>query len=229
MRKAIILVVEDDSDILESIREYLESKEYQVLAAKSMAEARAQLQQSPPDLVLLDVMLPDGSGFDFCSELRRAHAMPVIYVTCRGESGDVVRGLELGGSDYIVKPYDMKVLEARIAARLRDTGLFLSARRIELPPLSLDLITGEATLGGKPVRLSQKELQLLAFLADHIGQRIGRDRLYEAVWGTPANKNTHTVTEHVHRLRKKLHMDGEESVFKIVSEEQEYMFCKVRY
>lgn len=229
VRRATILMVEDEPDILKSNREYLAARQYQVISANTVEEARRLFRQHRPDLVLLDVMLPDGNGFDFCREIRLNAAIPVIYLTGLGGSDDIIRGLALGGSDYIVKPYDMKVLEARIAAKLRDVGQFVSGRLIELPPLRVNLITGEATLEGLQVRLSQKELQLLAFFVDHAGQRLSREKLYEAVWGATPNNSTHTVTEHVHRLKKKLKMDEDTCAFRLVAEGPDYLFCKVKY
>jgi DNA-binding response OmpR family regulator len=162
-------------------------------------------------------MLPDGSGFDFCREIRAFTAAPVIYLTGRDENGDIVRGLNIGGDDYLTKPYDLNVLGAHVSAQLRRAGVF-SGGRIEVPPLVVDLMAGTASIRGAAVALSKKELQLLACLAAHLGRRVGSGELYEAVWGAPSNDAVHTVAEHIYRLKKKLKIEDRNSPLKIVSE-----------
>lgn len=173
-------------------------------------------------------MLPDGYGYDFCREMREITTAPVIYLTCMGQSEDIVRGLCDGGDDYITKPYDLNVLSARVMAQLRRTGLH-GAGRIDMPPLSINLQNGTATLGGQAVALTQKELQLLAYLVSHAGRQCPAADLYEAVWGVPSNNSTHTVTAHISSIRIKLGLDID-SPFEIRSmSNKSYMFFKVVY
>lgn len=228
MRKPRVLVVEDEVGILQVNIRHLEGQGYEVVAAQSLKEAKEAVLRQPPDLVLLDVMLPDGSGYDFCRELREFTTAPVIYLTSLGEKDNVVQGLLNGGDDYITKPYDLDVLSARVMAQLRRSGLY-GAGRIDMIPLSINLQNGTAALDGKPVSLTQKELQLLAYLVSHAGRECPAHELYEAVWGAPGNNNTHTVTAHISSIRSKLGLDLE-SPFEIRStSNKSYMFLKVLY
>lgn len=226
MRNARILAVENDSDILTENKKYLEAQGYEVETAKRLSEARAKLHSVLPDLVLLDVVFPDGSGYDFCREIRAMTSVPVIFLTCVDETESIVKGLSLGGDDYIVKPHNLDVLSARVAAQLRRSGLF-SSGRVELPPLTVDLMTGQAVLSGEEIHLSQKELQLLCFFAANIGKRLPLGMIYEQVWGAPSLNDTQTVTVHVSRLRQKLRITEEDSPFTIrLTKNKEYTFNK---
>ena len=228
MKKSCILMVEDEPAMLKMNAEYFEGQGYTVTAAATLAEARAALHDSPPDLVLLDVMLPDGSGFDFCREVRQLSAAPVIFLTALGDSTDEEQGFALGGDDYVVKPYQISVLAARVTALLRRAGA-ISWGRLEIPPLSVDTRVGRCLLDGRQINLSQMELRLLYFMMENFGKRLHRDAIYESVWGTSAQSNSHTVREHIYRLRKKLDMSSPDSYFQITSEDKEYLFGKVRY
>jgi DNA-binding response OmpR family regulator len=227
-RKPRILVVEDEEGILRVNTKHLEGQGYEVFAAQSLAEAGEALLKQPPDLVLLDVMLPDGSGYDFCRELREITTAPIIYLTSLGERDHIVQGLTGGGDDYITKPCDLEILSARVMAQLRRAGLS-GAGRIEMPPLSINLQNSTAVLEGRPVSLTHKELQLLAYLVSHAGRECPAADLYEAVWGAPSNHSTHTVTAHISSIRIKLGLDLE-SPFEIRSTGgKSYMFLKVMY
>ncbi len=147
MKKVKILMVEDESDVLHINREYFEGKGYEVICASTLNQAGFLLEEHNPDLILLDVMMPDGSGFDFCRKVRQKTNAPIIFLTCRGENESVVNGLLQGGDDYVTKPYDLNVLNARVAAQLRRAGV-MTAGRIELPPLTIDFLSGEATRTG---------------------------------------------------------------------------------
>lgn len=228
MKKPRILMVEDEPTILKTNAAYFEAQGYEVAAAASLSDARAALQETHPDLILLDVMLTDGSGFDFCSEVRQQTSAPIIYLTALGAYEDEERGFALGGDDYVVKPYKLNLLAARVAALLRRTGV-ASGGRLELPPLSVDTNTGLCLLSGQRVNLSQMELRLLYYFMENFGRRIDRDIIYESVWGMPPMNGSHTVREHVYRLRKKLNMAGPDSYFQITSEGRAYLFGKVRY
>lgn len=228
MRKPRILMVEDEPTILKANAEYFEAQGYEVVMAASLSAAHAALQESPPDVILLDVMLGDGSGFDFCSAARRQTSAPIIYLTALDGHEDEERGFALGGDDYVVKPYRLNILAARVAALLRRTGI-ASGGRLELPPLSVDTKTGLCQLSGRDIKLSQMELRLLYFFMENFGKRLDRDVIYESVWGLPALEGTHTVKEHVYRLRKKLDMASPDSYFQITSEGGAYLFGKVRY
>ncbi len=228
MRSPRILMVEDETDVLSLNRRHFEEQGYQVDTAKTLDEARAKLWERPPDLVLLDVMLPDGSGYDFCSELRKTTTAPIIYLTSMGHNENIVRGLMCGGDDYIVKPYNLDVLSARVMAQLRRQGLS-GAGRIELPPLTIDLHSGKATLNGEDITLAQKELQLLAHLASNAGQELSAEDLYRAVWGEPTGVYKNTVKTHIANLRRKLRLDDGSAFELCTTSSRNYLFLKVLF
>lgn len=228
MKKAKILMIEDEIDVLSINEEYLHGKGYDTVRATTLEQARFQLEEHAPDLILLDVMLPDGMGWDFCVELRERTNAPIIYLTCRDENESVVKGLLRGGDDYVTKPYDLNVLGARVAAQLRRAGI-ITERKIELPPLVIDLLSGEVTLFGEQISLTKKEFQLLTCFAQFPGQRLTREEIYQRAWGEAAPDSSRTITVHITNLRKKLKMD-DCGWFEIKSTKKEgYMFSRVRY
>ena len=228
MRSPRILMVEDETDVLSLNKRHFEEQGYEVETAKTLGEARILLWERPPDLVLLDVMLPDGTGFDFCAELRRVTAAPILFLTCMGGNEDIVKGLLSGGDDYMVKPYNLDVLSARVVALLRRQGLF-GAGRIELPPLVIDLRSGRAALFGEDIPLSPKELYLLAHLVSHAGQELSAEQLYRAVWGEPAGVYKNTVKTHIANLRKKLRLDDGSPFELCTTSSRKYLFLKVLF
>ena len=205
MRKARILVVEDETDVLEANRLFLEAEGYEVACAINLKEARNILWERPPDLILLDVLLPDGSGYDFCGEIRGRTAAPILFLTCMNSSEQIVGGFSLGADDYITKPYSMDILSARVAARLRGAG----GGVIALPPLKIDLHTGKVWMDREEIALSARETQLLAFFAENIGREFALEEIYRKVWGeTPAGSSGNTVRVHISNLRSKLRLGG---------------------
>lgn len=228
MKKAKLLMVEDEVDVLSINREYFEGKGYEVVCATTLEQARFQLEEHSPDLILLDVMVPDGSGFDFCAELRQKTNAPIVFLTCKDENESVVKGLLQGGDDYVTKPYDLNVLNARVAAQLRRSGI-MTAGRIELFPLTVDFLSGEATLDGGPISLTQKELQLLGCFALFAGRRLSYDEIYRRAWGGSSPGCARTIAVHVANLRKKLKANGGGWFELVNSGKEEYIFSKVRY
>jgi len=219
-------MVEDETDILSLNKQHFEQQGYEVDAARTLGEARAKLWERPPDLVLLDVQMPDGSGYDFCAEIRKMTSTPIIYLTGMGSDDNIVKGLTEGGDDYIVKPYRLDVLSARVMAMLRRQGLS-GAGRIEVPPLAIDLRSGKVTLGGVEVPLTQKELQLLAYLVSNIGQAFSAEQLYSAVWDEIAGVYQNTVRMHISNIKRKLKLD-DGSPFEIaLTGDRRYMFSRV--
>jgi len=205
---ARILVVEDDSDIAALIRRYLEQDGHQVDRLASGDQVVPQARRSPPDLVVLDLMLPGLDGLLVCQALRQDPAtalVPVIMLTARGEEADRIRGLELGADDYVVKPFSPKELAARVAALLRRVERpKTTGKALEYGPLSVDLERHVVQLDGHEVRLTAKEFLLLQYLIEHCGRVLSRDLLLTDVWGYQYTGGTRTVDVHVRRLREKV-------------------------
>ena len=227
-RRPLILMVEDEQELLTVVARHLDQQGFEVLQAGTIAAARTILWERQPDLLLLDVLLPDGSGYDLCAEIRKSMSAPIIYLTALAQDRAVVRGLDAGGDDYIAKPFSLDVLTARINAQLRRHGLS-AAMRIDLPPLHLDFVTGKATLAGADIDLSKREMQLLAFLAANTGQGFTQEELLEQVWDDHSGMPTNTVRQHVSMLRRKLSLD-EASAFELVlTPDRRYVFQQVRF
>jgi two-component system, OmpR family, response regulator RegX3 len=202
-----ILLVEDETSITEPLAEALRSEGFETRVARTVAEA-LELARTAPDLVLLDVMLPDGSGFDVCRELRQSSRVPIIMLTARGEEADRVVGLELGADDYVVKPFSAREVIARIRAVLRrvnapepEHGADVA---VEIGELRLDPARREATHRGKPLELSRKEFDLLELLMRNAGSVVSRERLISEVWDTNWFGSTKTLDVHVSGIRRKL-------------------------
>lgn len=228
MKKIILFMVEDDKDVLEINREYFEGKGYVVIGTSTLHQAEFLIEEYAPDLFLLDVMMPDGSGLDFCSKIRKKTNAPIIFLSCRDETESIIKGLMKGGDDYVTKPYDLNILNARIVAQLRRSGI-MSAGKIELPPLEIDFLSGEALLDGTHIPLTQKELQLLGCFALFAGRRLSCEEIYHRAWGEMNPGASGTIKTHVANLRKKLKLD-ENGWFELVSSNRnEYIFSKIRY
>jgi two-component system, OmpR family, response regulator RegX3 len=203
--KRTILLVEDETSITEPLAEALRSEGFETQLAGTAGEA-LELARRDPDLVLLDVMLPDGSGFDVCRELRSRSQVPIIMLTARGEEADRVVGLELGADDYVVKPFSAREVVARIRAVLRRTEAPEPAdeRPLEVGEVRLDPARHEATLRGKVLELSRKEFELLQLLMRNAGSVVTRDRLIDEVWDPNWFGSTKTLDVHVSGIRRKL-------------------------
>ncbi|MDP9189352.1 MAG: response regulator transcription factor [Actinomycetota bacterium] len=201
-----ILLVEDETAITEPLAEALEREGFDAEVAATANEALALAASASPDLVLLDIGLPDGSGLDVCRELRRSSGVPVIMLTARGSEADRVAGLELGADDYVVKPFSAREVTARVRAVLRraqppDSA---SGEVIEIGDVRLDRGRHEASLGGDPLELSRKEFELLRTLMEQAGAVITRQALIEEVWDMNWFGSTKTLDVHMSGLRRKL-------------------------
>ena len=205
---ARILVIEDNPDIAGLLRHYLERSGHAVDHFDSGREVLARVRPAPPDLVILDVMLPGMDGLLVCQALRgdpATAAIPIIMLTARGEEADRIRGLELGADDYITKPFSPKELVARVAALLRRVERPVAAARIlRYGPLTMDLDRHQVLVGTDEVRLTAKEFLLLQYLLEHSGRVLSRDLLLSDVWGYQYTGGTRTVDVHVRRLREKI-------------------------
>jgi DNA-binding response OmpR family regulator len=208
MRRRLLLV-EDEAAIVTPLVEALELEGFETRVAGTAADALAAAAEFEPDLVLLDLMLPDGSGFDVCRRLREDRELPVIMLTARGEEADRVAGLELGADDYVVKPFSAREVIARVRAVLRRAdrvpgGDGAPGEAFELGGLRLDPAGRTAELDGRPVDLTRKEFELLELLMRNAGVVVTRERAIEEVWDTNWFGSTKTLDVHVGTLRRKL-------------------------
>ena len=207
-----ILIVEDEESITVPLSEALASEGFDTSVAGTVADALEEARRLDPDLVLLDVMLPDGSGYDVCRELRRSSQVPIIMLTARGEETDRVVGLELGADDYVVKPFSARELTARIGAVLRRAAAASAARGagpLEIGELRLDRHRRSVTLRGRGLDLTRREFELLELLMREAGSVVTRERLIDEVWDVNWFGSTKTLDVHVSSLRRKL---GEDSL-----------------
>jgi len=204
-----ILVVDDERNIVELVRLYLEKEGFNVVAASDGEQALVQFERTDPDLVVLDVMLPKLDGFEVCRELRRRGDVPILMLTARSEDIDAIVGLELGADDYVTKPFNPRALVARVKAILRRTDVTAKGGRpIQVGDLRIDPRRREASVGDRRLDLRAREFDLLAALARDPGVVLSRDALLEDVWGTDFPGETRTVDVHVAEVRKKLGDDG---------------------
>lgn len=216
MKKATILIVEDDYDILSANSAALKLEGYDVLAADTLAQSRSIAEELSPDLIILDILLPDGNGLNYCEELRGKSGVRILFLSALNTRDDVLAGLRAGGDDYISKPYDMDELLLRIAVLLRRGRLIGQEEPpLRLGELELDFTSHRALLRSRDILLKPKEFALLATLAREPGRTISAAELYKKVWGMDMAGDVRTVKEHISRVRSKL---GKESGFSLVSE-----------
>lgn len=204
-----ILVVDDDKNICELLRLYLEKEGFEVVIAYDGEAAVAKFEQTQPHLVLLDIMMPKQDGWETCRKIRTTSNVPIIMLTAKGETFDKVLGLELGADDYIVKPFDAKEVVARIKAVLRRTDSTEKApeeegKKISYENLSVDLDKYELLVKSEVIEAPPKEMELLYFLASHPGRVFTRDQLLDEVWGFEYYGDSRTIDVHIKRLREKL-------------------------
>ena len=212
-----VLVVEDDKDIVELVRYNLEKEGYQFFSASDGATGLAQVRKTPPDLLVLDLMLPKISGLEICKEIRKdvsLNRLPILILTAKGEEADRVVGLELGADDYVTKPFSPRELVARIKALLRRSEPSArSEKLVEIGPLRIDPAAYRVTRAGKPVPMSTLEFRLLYFLASRPNRVFTRDQLLDAVWGTERFVTPRSVDVYVRRLREKIEMDPQRPAY----------------
>jgi DNA-binding response OmpR family regulator len=205
-----VLIIEDDPNVSEVVVRYLQREGYEVETATDGAAGLQMALAAPPDLVVLDLMLPSMGGLDVCRRLRAAAPVPVIMLTALGEEADRITGLELGADDYVAKPFSPRELTARVRAVLRRATSALSPASgpavLHACDLELDTVAHEARLRGQLIALTAKEFDLLAHLMRHPRRAFRREELLGEVWGF-AYGDTSTVTVHVRRLREKIESD----------------------
>ena len=204
---AHILVVDDEPDLRDVLRILLEANHYRVTEAANAEQALARVQSDRTiQLVLLDVMLPDLSGVEICRRIRGMTNIPVIFLTARGSVSDRVNGLRAGADDYLVKPFDIVELIARVESVLRRTGK--TGDRYTVGDVCIDARAMRVTRGGEPILLTPKEFDLLLLFVQNRNIALFRETIYERVWGTEFTGDSRTVDLHVQRLRRKLGWQG---------------------
>jgi len=223
-----VLLIEDDPLVAKTILYYLDNSEtYEVVWAKTGGEAFANARDKY-DVILLDILLPDVDGIELCERLRQWHDCPIIFISCLDRSDIIVRALELGGDDFLVKPFDNKVLEARIQANLRRYRKIIPSTQNELKcdGFTLDVNKHIIIRDGEEIKLSNTEFRILSFLMQNQGQYFTPKELYLKIWGEKSYGDTRTVIVHIHNIRNKIEPDSENPIFLKMEWGKGYYFCK---
>jgi two-component system response regulator RegX3 len=207
-----ILIVEDEASLADSVRYNLEREGYAVDVASDGGTALARFRERSPDLVLLDLMLPEISGLDVCRAIRAESTVPVIMLTAKDAEADRVAGLEIGADDYVTKPFSIRELVSRVRANLRRATMVAPSHTgdedvLEGGPVRLDVSRHEATVRGEPVAMPPKEFELLESLLRRQGRLLTRELLIDEVWGADYFGDTKTLDVHMKRLRQKIEED----------------------
>ena len=201
--KRRILIADDEPGIVKLLKDYFEIQDYQVIEAKNGLEVLGQLNKKP-DIILLDVNMPMLDGFEVCERIRFHVSCPILFLTARIESADKITGFQAGADDYIVKPFDLDELAARIAAHLRREKRWHSQSTVRFfGELAVDYSARTVTIDHEAITLSRREFDILELLSLHAGQVFDRERIYETVWGIDGDGNSDTVMEHVRKIRAK--------------------------
>jgi DNA-binding response OmpR family regulator len=212
-KKTTILTADDDPQLLRLVARNLELEDYDVLVASDGQQALEQIEQHAPDLVLLDVMMPRMDGFTVCQRVREFSAVPIIIVTARGQDQDKVRGLDLGADDYLIKPFSIEELLARVRAVLRRAQFTASEQThamrttMTIGELAMDFAQHLVTMGGREIELTPTEYRILAYLAQNAGRVVTQDLLLEHVWGVEYVGEGHMLQVNINRLRHKIEPD----------------------
>ena len=227
-----ILIVEDEKAVLMVNARMFARRGYDVRTAQSCAAAYAELNTLTPDLLILDIMLPDGSGYDICAAFRAGCDHPVIFLTGKGEVSDKVRGLGQGGDYYLTKPYNpdelLAVTDRLLKRHLQTVQKHGQLARIVRGSLTLDPANGRALVGGEDAGLTAKEFALLLLLVRNEDRAVSPHELYETVWGMSAADDTRTVRFHIANLRKKLNAEHSHDYDIVSVYGKGYMFTTVR-
>lgn len=222
-----ILVIDDDENTLWLIGTLLQHNDFEVLKTTSATEGLDLTRDQKPDLVLLDVMMPDMDGWEVCRRLRETSAVPIIFITAKSSVKDVVKGLEIGGDDYVVKPFDNHELLARIRTQLRRGTSERGADELVFVDgdLKINFQTREVTVYGKVVELTPKEFTLLSVLARNAGRVLTRSELITQTWGPEYGEANESLKLYIHYLRKKIERDPNKPEFILTSRGVGYRFA----
>jgi DNA-binding response OmpR family regulator len=227
-----LLIVDGDAAFRRELRAECEQFGYQVIEAESAADGLREFGERSPNLVLLDAVLPDGSGLDVCRSIRRSDPkVPILMVSARGEEIDVVVGLEIGADDYVIKPVRMRELLARITAHLRKARLETtesSAGRLEFKDLVIDINERRIFKEGSEVDLTHTEFDLLAYLAGHAGKVMSREKILNHVWGYEYPIETRLIDVHIRNLRRKIETNSSRPYYILAVPGIGYRFTSAR-
>ena len=203
-----ILIVDDVRDIVHLLESYFRRAGYQTMTALSGAEA-LEKASAKPDIILLDVNLPDMDGFEVCRRIREGGSCPILFLTARIEDSDKVKGFAVGGDDYVVKPFSLEELGARVAAHLRREVRRSAAMSVRFDDeLMINYTDRTVTVRGQELNFAKKEFDIIEFLSQNVGQVFDRERIYERVWGYDSEGDSSVVSEHIRRIRVKLSNAG---------------------
>ena len=202
MKKPLVLLVEDNPHIMDINTAALTMRGCRGLQAATVQACREQLRLHDVELIVLDILLPDGDGLTLCREIKENYDIPILFLSALGENEDIIQGLTAGGDDYLPKPYDLNVLVARVEARLR-AGQRMR-RCVHCGPLKLYLLSSKAYLGERDLMLTQKEFAVALYLARHRGQTVPADELYQEIWQQPMADNPQALRMTISRLKQKL-------------------------
>lgn len=205
MDKQTILIADDDAAIRELLSLYFVKDGFQVVEAADGVEAIIKVEQTKPNLLILDVMMPVMDGMEVCRQVRKFSQIPILLLTARSEDEDRISGLELGADDYVTKPFNPREVLARVKAILRRVPEKSDkSEQLNFPMLEINMRDYRVTALGQPVAMTAKEIELLWFLASHPGRVYSRDQLLESVWGYTYGGDTRTIDTHIKRLRQKI-------------------------
>lgn len=209
-----ILVIDDEPEMLMGLEDNLRYEGYEVLTARNGQDGLTKALKELPNLIILDIMMPDLSGWDVCRELRKKGInIPVIMLTARGEEVDTVLGLELGADDYVRKPFSVRELSARVRAVLRRPGLRSEVTSYNFGSVRIDFKRCVTLKGKRQIQLTRKELEIMKYFIEHKGEALTRERLLDEIWGYERFPTTRTVDNHILKLRQKLEDDPENPRF----------------
>jgi DNA-binding response OmpR family regulator len=222
-----VLVIDDDENTIWLLSTLLQHNGFEVVKALSAAEGLAAARDHKPDMVLLDVMMPEMDGWEVCRRLRETSAVPVVFLTAKSSVKDVVKGLEIGGDDYIVKPFDNQELLARIRTQLRRTSSNHTSDELVFAngDLRINFLTREVTVYGKTIELTPKEFTLLSVMARNAGRVLTRNELITQTWGPEYGEANESLKLYVHYLRKKIERDPNKPEFILTSRGVGYRFA----
>ncbi len=203
-----ILIIDDEKELVMLLQDELKTRGHQVITAYNGVDG-ALLATKQPDLIVLDIMMPEMDGFEVCRKIRNEVLCPILFLSAKQTESDKIRALTLGGDDYITKPFGLRELLAKIDANLRreQRSQYINAEKkrtkLYFNELSIDLLEHSVKIGGKPVSLSKREYDIVELLALHAGQVFSREHIYERVWGYDSEGDSYTVVEHIRKIRKK--------------------------